>query len=86
MGLARWFTYREGPLQHMAIVELSVADIMGRWPATARLFIDRRMHCVGCPISPYHTLADAAGEHGLPLSELVAAIEAKVRQLEQPRL
>lgn len=57
------------------IDDLSLAEIMSRWPSTIRTFLDRRMHCVGCPIAPFHTLIDAAEEHGLLLAGLVADIE-----------
>ncbi len=52
------------------VLDLSVAEIMAQWPATVAVFINRHMHCVGCPISGFHTLAEAAAEHGLPLVEL----------------
>jgi hybrid cluster-associated redox disulfide protein len=55
--------------------DLSVAEIMRHWPATIRVFLDRNMKCVGCPIAPFHTLVDAAAEHHLPLPELQAAVE-----------
>lgn len=57
------------------IDDLSLAEIMSRWPSTIGAFLDRRMHCVGCPIAPFHTLIDAAEEHGLLLAGLVADIE-----------
>ena len=57
------------------IDDLSLAEIMSKWPSTIRVFLDRRMHCVGCPIAPFHTLIDAAEEHSLLLAGLVADIE-----------
>lgn len=60
--------------------DLSVADIMRRWPATIRVFLDWNMQCVGCPIAPFHTLMDAATEHGLSLAQLEAAIERQRRE------
>lgn len=54
--------------------ELSVSEIMRRWPATMRLFIDRRLLCVGCPIAPFHTLTDVAAEHGVDHDDLVEAV------------
>lgn len=67
----------------MPIIDLSVAEIMSTWPQTIRIFLDLRMHCVGCPIAPFHTLPDAAEEHGLSLAGLVAEIE---RQVEREKL
>jgi len=49
------------PLDHTTLVD----DIMRRWPATIRVFIDHRMHCVGCPIACFHTVDDACREHGV---------------------
>nr|WP_291395803.1 DUF1858 domain-containing protein [Devosia sp.] len=43
---------------------------MERWPTTIGVFIDFRMHCIGCPIGVFHTLADSAEEHGIPLNTL----------------
>ena len=59
------------------IGDLSVAEIMSNWPSTIRIFLDRRMHCVGCPIAIFHSIADAAQEHHLdeaPLSEAIREV------------
>ncbi len=58
--------------------DLTVKEIMDRWPQTASVFISRRMHCVGCPIGPFHTLADAAAEHRLDADALEAAIQDQI--------
>lgn len=60
------------------IIDLSVGEIMARWPSTIRVFIAYRMHCVGCPISPFHTLVDAAEEHRNDLEDLCVAVEAEI--------
>ena len=57
----------------------SVAEILAMSPATIRLFIEWHLHCIGCPIAPFHTLDDAAFEHGIVAADLVAAVEAAVR-------
>jgi hybrid cluster-associated redox disulfide protein len=57
---------------------LSVRQIMTRWPATTRVFIDWRLHCIGCPIGELHRLADAALEHGYPAEALAAALTAAI--------
>jgi hybrid cluster-associated redox disulfide protein len=68
------------PMRNTDIVDLSVARIMSTWPSTIRTFLDRQMHCVGCPIAPFHTLPDAAREHGLVLAGVVTDIERQVAQ------
>lgn len=65
-------------MRHTTVDELTLAEVMGKWPSTVRLFIDMRLHCVGCPIAPFHTLLDAANEHGIAAGELLAAVRAEV--------
>jgi hybrid cluster-associated redox disulfide protein len=53
---------------------LSLSEIMRIWPRTMRVFIDWHLHCIGCPISEFHRLAEAADEHGYDRSALRSAI------------
>ena len=70
-------------MRNADIVDLSVAEIMSTWPSTIRVFLDRRMQCVGCPIAPFHTLTDAAEEHGLLLARLVSEVEGHTERNDQ---
>ena len=64
--------------------ELTLEQIFRCWPASVGLFLDRRMHCVGCPIAPFHTVRDACREHGIGEREfrkrLRAAAEGGTRR------
>ncbi|WP_298837804.1 DUF1858 domain-containing protein [uncultured Roseobacter sp.] len=57
--------------------DLSLADLMTRWPETIAVFNRHRMLCVGCLISPFHTIVDCCQEYDLDetafLAELVHA-------------
>ena len=53
-----------------------VDEVMRRWPATIRAFLDHRMHCVGCPIGCFHTVEEACREHGVELPVFLAALHA----------
>ena len=57
-----------------AIDDMTVAEIMSRWPATISVFMAYEMRCIGCPIAIFHTLAEAAREHRLDLARLTSAI------------
>lgn len=59
-------------------VELSqlVDDVMRRWPATIRVFLNYRMRCVGCPIACFHTIEDACREHEVDRGRFLADIRA----------
>jgi hybrid cluster-associated redox disulfide protein len=54
--------------------ETAVACWLGRHPGTARVFLDRRMACVGCPMAAFETLADAAREYRLALEPFLAEL------------
>lgn len=43
----------------------SVDSVMRRWPPTIRVFLAYRMLCVGCPVGPLHSLAEACALHGI---------------------
>ena len=57
-----------------------VDDIMRRWPATIRVFLDYKMHCAGCPIACFHTVDDACREHGVDRTAFVGDLQAAVCQ------
>lgn len=50
-------------------LDLSVDHLMRTWPDTVGVFLRRRMLCVGCPIGPFHTVADACREHSVDEEE-----------------
>jgi hybrid cluster-associated redox disulfide protein len=57
---------------------MSIDEIMRKWPATVHVAISHHLLCVGCPIGPFHTIADAAREHGLDEAMLRREFEAAI--------
>jgi hybrid cluster-associated redox disulfide protein len=57
---------------------LSLNAIMTRWPPTIRVFIDWRLHCIGCPIADLHRIADSAAEHGHAEADLRQALRRAI--------
>lgn len=54
--------------------DLSVEEVIRRWPAVARVFVQRRMHCVGCDIAPFETVTEACHIYGQPLAAVLAEL------------
>lgn len=52
-----------------------VAPFLSRHPAAASVFLAHRMACVGCSLSAFDTLADAAREYRLPLAPFLDELE-----------
>lgn len=63
--------------------DMSVDEIMRRWPATIRVMIRNRMLCIGCPIGIFHTVTDVCEAHGIDQEafeqELLAAMRGDIR-------
>ena len=51
-----------------------VDDVMRGTPQTIRVFLEFRMRCVGCPIACFHTVDDAAREHGVDRDAFLKAL------------
>lgn len=52
----------------------TIAEVLLQRPQAARVLLDYRMHCVGCAIAPFETVADACEIYGVPLEELLTAL------------
>lgn len=54
--------------------DLPLADLMTRWPETIPVFLRHKMLCVGCLISPFHTIVDACAEYSLDETDFLAEL------------
>jgi hybrid cluster-associated redox disulfide protein len=64
--------------------DMSVDEIMRKWPATVPVMLKYQMLCVGCPVGVFHTVYDACRAHGVDEAEFVAALRRAIRAAEQP--
>ena len=58
--------------------DLSVEQVLAVWPQTLPVFIRFHMLCIGCPITRFHTLREAALAHGIDLERLECALQTAV--------
>lgn len=56
--------------------DLPLADLMTHWPDTVHVFMRHKMLCVGCLVSPFHTIVDACAEYGLDESDFLSELRA----------
>lgn len=54
--------------------DLPLSEMMSLWPQTITVFNRHKMLCVGCLISPFHTIVDACAEYGLKEEMFVAEL------------
>ncbi len=57
------------------IAEMSVEEVLNRWPRTAEVFTRHNMACVGCPVAPFYTISEAAGVYQISVADFLAELE-----------
>lgn len=67
-------------------LNMTVDEIMRRWPVTIRVFIRYRMLCIGCPIGIFHTVKDACEAHDLDREIFSGELLSTVRDDEEIEL
>jgi len=60
----------------MPTPDMTVDQVMNRWPASIRVFMDFKMGCVGCPIAAFHSVDEAGREHKIDGGAFLAALQA----------
>jgi hybrid cluster-associated redox disulfide protein len=67
-----------GSMKKIALptTEMTVDNVMRRWPSTIRIFLDFGMHCVGCPIATFHSVDEACREHGIDPGRFLESLRA----------
>ncbi len=66
------------PHPPLADPDLTLSDVMAEWPETVSVFLRHRMLCIGCLITPFHTVSDACAEHGIDEARFRAELRAAI--------
>lgn len=57
-----------------------MAELMSRWPVAIPVLLGHRMGCVGCSISAFETLQDAAVNYQLDAERLMEEIAEAIKK------
>lgn len=60
---------------HTIARDMTVEQLLTAWPQTARVFLDRRMACVGCPVAAFETIEEVAAVYEQDPEALIAALK-----------
>lgn len=60
--------------------DVSVGEIMERWPQTLPVFVKFKMGCVGCSMSKFETLRDAIEIYQTPKAEFLQELEQVIKK------
>ena len=56
------------------LADLTIAELLNRWPEIAPVFHRYGMACVGCALESFCSVTDAAETYGLPLEQFLAEL------------
>ena len=56
----------------------SVDQVLTEHPATAMVFLRRQMHCVGCPMARFESIADACRIYHVPVENFLTDLRETV--------
>lgn len=70
-------------MEHQPLeADLTVAEVLARWPQTIPIFIRHRMACVGCTIAPFETLIEVADIYQLELDSFLQELQQTIGREE----
>jgi hybrid cluster-associated redox disulfide protein len=59
---------------------MTIAEIVSRWPQTERVLMKNGMPCIGCFVAMQETLEQGAALHGINLKKLLAELEKATKK------
>jgi hybrid cluster-associated redox disulfide protein len=63
--------------------ELSVQDVLKRWPQAAHVFLSFKTACVGCYLARFCTLAEVATVHTLDLHSILRNLKESIHSIQR---
>lgn len=60
--------------------EMSIRDIVQKYPQTVEVFMKSGMGCLGCAMASFENLAQGAQAHGIDVDKLVTALNDAVKE------
>ena len=60
----------------------TIATVLTKRASAARVFLNRRMHCIGCDVAGFETLGEACAVYGLSVEDILAELDDAERQEE----
>ncbi|MHA1770678.1 MAG: DUF1858 domain-containing protein [Candidatus Thorarchaeota archaeon] len=58
--------------------DMSITEVVMKWPDTVSTFMEYGLHCVGCIAARFENIEQGAAAHGIPVDNLIAALNKTV--------
>jgi hybrid cluster-associated redox disulfide protein len=73
--------YAEPRVPDLITSDMSVKDVLARYPQTGHVFFRYKLGCAGCYISRFHDVAASAKEFNLDLDLLLAELNEAANEV-----
>ena len=60
-------------------LQISISEILDRWPEIIPIFLNHKMACVGCSLADFMTLEDALDIYHLNMESFIEEIENAIQ-------
>ena len=58
--------------------DMTFAEVIEKYPATAKVFLEAGMHCIGCVMAQQETIEQGAEVHGIDVDKLMKKLNQVV--------
>lgn len=66
-------------MDSFTIKDITVKELIDRYPKLIKLFMGLELLCIGCPAEAFHTVENIAKEYGFNLNTLVHEINRVIQ-------
>ncbi len=73
-------------MESSELSQLTVDQVLARWPQTLAVFMRHHMACAGCAMAPFETVAEAAAIYHLELPRFLGALYPAIALSDEKEL
>ena len=63
--------------------DMSIGEVVMKWPESAGAFLEHGLMCFGCAAARYETIEQGAQAHGIDVESLVNSINEVIEKKEE---
>jgi len=63
--------------------DMTIADVVQKYPQTAEVMLSYGLHCVGCHVASFETIEQGARAHGMTDKQLVSMIDEMNKKIKK---
>lgn len=77
--------YLWGMNAHFLHAQITVEEVLKKWPQTYTAFLNRNTGCIGCLLQRFCSIQDVADTYEFALQDLISELEQCVMKNNQPK-